>query len=187
LRSPPDQVVRSFGSEGCNRKQCAFEDKTMSTLRSLFLTILWLTVPVLAQSDGPPGYGPPGYGRPGYGPDYTAQSEENPAQLQAASVTISGAIVKSGVLGPFRCWIRRRPVAVPVGCQSPEFRLCRVSRQAALRPSRVRGDDAKTWLLLRQNGPCAHAPSSCRWCFAAPMSTARCARSAPSATMSYSP
>jgi bacterioferritin len=72
----------------------------MSAVRSLFLTILWLTVPVLGQSGGSPGYRPlgyglpvydrsPGYSPPGYGPVYTARPGKNTTQPQAAWVTIS--------------------------------------------------------------------------------------------------
>jgi len=73
----------------------------MSSPRKLLSTVLCAGLPALAMMPAalaqpyvPPGYGPPGYGpppagHPGYGPVYAAQSEENPAQTQAASVTIS--------------------------------------------------------------------------------------------------
>lgn len=74
----------------------------MSSLRKLLSTVLCAGLPALAvmpaalaQPYGPPGYAPPGYGpppgygHPGNGPVYAAQSAENPAREQAASVTIS--------------------------------------------------------------------------------------------------
>jgi hypothetical protein len=79
----------------------------MSGLRKLLSTVLCAGLPALAAMPaafaqpygppgyappgyGPPGYGaPPGYGRAGYGPVSAAQSGENPAQAQAASVIIS--------------------------------------------------------------------------------------------------
>jgi hypothetical protein len=79
----------------------------MSSPRKLLSTVLCAGLPALAvmpvalaqpygpPAYAPPGYGPPGYGpppaygHPGYGPVYAAQSGENPAQTQAASVTIS--------------------------------------------------------------------------------------------------
>lgn len=79
----------------------------MSSLRKLLSTVLCASLPALAvmpaasaQPYVPPGYAPPGYGPPGYGAPpgygragyahvYAAQSGENPAWEQAASVTIS--------------------------------------------------------------------------------------------------
>jgi hypothetical protein len=74
--------------------------KLLSTVLCAGLPALAMMPAALAQPYGPadyapPGYGPPGYGppprygHPGYGPVYSAQSRENPAQAQAASVTIS--------------------------------------------------------------------------------------------------